>query len=164
MPENRALAWLLRALDGYLRRAVGASLGADDQGARWDAQLRAARGRLALAWRHPWLRGIEPERPSAATLRRLRAARNAFYAVHVPDAVLALMRWGEHPSEDDITQLLCERWFRPNQDWRLFEVVVALRLARAFAAASPVRRRARLLYGSSVWGTQTRLGALVWSR
>ena len=148
VPENRALAWLLRALDGYLRRAVGSALDADDEGTRWDAQLRAARGRLALAWRHPWLRGIEPERPSAATLRRLRAARNAFYAVHVPDAVLALMRWGEHPTEDDITQLLCERWFRPSQDWRLFEVVVALRLARAFAAASPVRRRARLLYGS----------------
>jgi hypothetical protein len=58
------------------------------------------------------------------------------------------MRWGEHPSEDDITELLCERWFRPNHDWRLFEVVVVLRLARAFAAASPVRRRARLLYGT----------------
>lgn len=64
----------------------------------------------------------------------------------MPDAILALIRWGEHPSEHDITELLCERWFRPTQDWRLFEVVVALRLARAFAAASPVRRRARLLY------------------
>lgn len=146
VPENRALAWLIRRLDGYLRRAVGGVLGDDGEQTKWDAQLRAARGRLARARRHPWLRDIAAERPTAATLRRLRAARTAFYAQAVPDAILALMRWGEHPSEDDITELLCERWFRPNQDWRLFEVVVALRLARAFAAASPVRRRARLLY------------------
>lgn len=66
----------------------------------------------------------------------------------VPDAILALMRWGERPTEDDLTELLCERWFRPTQDWRLFEVVVALRLARGFAQRSPNKRRARLLEGT----------------
>lgn len=111
-------------------------------------QLAGYRSRLLLTRRHPWLREVEPERPTAATLRRLRAARTAFYARHIPDAALAVMRFGEHPTEDDLTELLCQRYFRPKEDWRLFEVVVALRLARAFAERSPEKRRARLLVGT----------------
>lgn len=131
-----------------MRRAAGAALDAtDEEQANWSLQLRAQRARLLLSWRHLWLRAVVPERPSAATLRRLRAARTAFYARYVPDAVLAVMRYGEHPTDDDLTDLLCQRYFRPTEDWRLFEVVVALRLARAFAIRSPHERRARLLTG-----------------
>lgn len=157
VPENRALAWLIATLDVHLRRAAGPTTGEDEDELRWDAQLRAHRGRLRLTRRHRWLSEVAPERPTATTLRRLRAARSAFYAKVVPDAILAVMRWAEHPSEDDLTELLCQRWFRPRQDWRLFEVVVALRLARAFAAASPVKRRARLLHetGSSPYARYT---------
>jgi len=157
VPENRALAWLIRTLDGYLRRAAGSVVGDDEEATRWDAQLRSQRGRLALSRRHPWLRQVPPERPTAATLRRLRSARSGFYATKIPDAILALMRWAEHSSEEDLTELLCQRWFRPSHDWRLFEVVVALRLARAFAAASPVKRRARLLHetGSAPYARYT---------
>jgi hypothetical protein len=67
VPENRALAWLVRSLDGYLRRAVGGAFDADNERARWDAQLRAARGRLALAHRIRGCGSITTERPSAGT-------------------------------------------------------------------------------------------------
>lgn len=125
-----------RCRQRHRRRRGGDELG---------SALRSHRRRLALSRRHQWLRQVPPERPSAATLRRLRSARSAFYATKIPDAILVLMRWGEHPSEEDLTELLCQRWFRPSHDWRLFEVV-ALRLARAFAAASPAKRRAPLLH------------------
>lgn len=148
VPENRALAWLIHTLDAYLRRAAGAALDAtDEEQVKWGDQLRAQRASLLLARRHLWLREVPPERPVATTLRRLRAARTMFYARDIPDAVLAVMRYGEHPTEGDLTDLLCQRYFRPTEDWRLFEVVVALRLARAFAAHSPRKRRARLLTG-----------------
>lgn len=149
VPENRALAWLLRSLDAYLRRtAAGMAAEHDEEEAKWSEQLSSFRSQLLLTRRHPWLREVKPDRPTAATLRRLRAARTAFYARYVPDAILAVMRFGEHPTEDDLTELLCQRYFRPAEDWRLFEVVVALRLARAFAQRSPKKRRARLLVGT----------------
>jgi hypothetical protein len=151
IPENRALAWLLQRLDSYLRRAASSAVAAeyDEEAARWAQQLAGYRSRLLLTRRHPWLREVQAERPSAATLRRLRAARTAFYARHIPDAVLTVMRYGEHPTENELTELLTQRYFRPTEDWRLFEVVVALRLARAFAERSPEKRRARLLVGTS---------------
>lgn len=150
VPENRALVWLLRMLDIHLRRAQAGSGGseADEETAKWTEQLAGQRTRLLLTRRHPWLREVQAERPTAATLRRLRAGRTGFYARHVLEAVRAVMRFGEHPTESDLTELLCQRYFRPNEDWRLFEVVVALRLARAFAEVSPEKRRARLLVGS----------------
>jgi len=151
VPENRALAWLLHNLDIYLRRAAvgsGAAAEYDEEEAGWAQQLASFRGKLLLARRYPWLREVTPERPTAATLRRLRSARSAFYAKHIPDAVLAMMRFGEHPTDDDLKELLCQRYFRPSEDWRLFEVVVALRLARAFAERSPRKRRSRLLVGT----------------
>lgn len=150
VPENRALVWLVRSLDTYLRRAAGGGVSeeADEEYVSWMRELRVHRDRLLLTRRHPWMQEVPAERPNAATLRRLRSARTAFYARLIPDAVLALMRYGEHPTEDDLTDLLCRRYFRPTEDWRLFEVVVALRLARAFAEQSPVKRRARLLVGS----------------
>ncbi len=150
VPENRALAWLLRNLDTYLRRTSASAAGVepDAEEANWNEQLGAFRAKLLLTRRHPWLREVTPERPTPATLRRLRAARTAFYARHIPDAILAVMRYGEHPTEHDLTELLCQRHFRPAEDWRLFEVVVALRLGRAFAERSPKKRRARLLVGT----------------
>lgn len=150
IPENRALVWLLRALDTYLRRTrIGAAAAdQDEEEVKWTEQLAAYRRRLLLIRRHPWLRDIEPERPTAATLRRLRASRAGFYARHIHDAALVVTRFGERPSENDLTELLCQRYFRPKEDWRLFEIVVALRLARAFAVRSPEKRRARLLLGT----------------
>src|SRR6185312_9304862 len=46
------------------------------------------------------------------------------------------------------TELLSKRYFEPERDWRLFELVVALRLARGFAKQSTAKRRSRLLVGT----------------
>ncbi len=149
VPENRALAWLLHNLDIYLRRTAVSFVAAeyDEEEAGWTQQLAAFRAKLLVTRRYPWLREVTPERPTAATLRRLRSARSAFYAKHIPEAILAVMRFGKHPTDVDLTELLCQRYFRPSHDWRLFEIVVALRLARAFAERSPNKRRSRLLAG-----------------
>lgn len=149
VPENRSLRWLLEALDVYLRRAMPRAFdeARDEEQANWGQQLRAGRKRLARARQNLWLRDVPAERPTAQTFRRLRAARTSFYADLIPEAAKVLMRYGERPTEADLTDLLCQRYFRPNEDWRLFEVVVALRLARRFAERSPHKRRARLLTG-----------------
>ena len=60
------------------------------------------------------------------------------------------MRWTESPSDADITELLYARYFQPSRDWQLFEVVVALGLARGFAERSPRLRRPRLLVGGAI--------------
>jgi hypothetical protein len=39
----------------------------------------------------------------------------------------------QEPSEADLTDLLCQRYFEPERNWQLYELVVALRIARAFA-------------------------------
>jgi hypothetical protein len=50
----------------------------------------------------------------------------------LPDAIEALWRYTENPSPEDITELLCEHYFEPRLNWQLFEVMIALRMARAF--------------------------------
>lgn len=147
-PENRALVWLLGQLDKYLWRAApGEAAEYDREQASWSAELRRQRNELLLAGRYRWLQEVPSERPTRATLRRLRAARSAFYARLLPDAIRHVERLGADPTEEDLTELLCQRYFRPEENWRLFEVVVALRLARAFAESSPEKRKARLLVG-----------------
>jgi hypothetical protein len=79
----------------------------------------------------------------------LAAARTAFYKRSIPDALASIRRFVENePSADDLTELLCRRYFEPERHWRLFELVVALRLARKFAEASVGSRKTRLLVGS----------------
>jgi hypothetical protein len=48
-----------------------------------------------------------------------------------------------------LTEALLSRYFEPSLDWQLFEVVVALRIARALEAVSVKRQRSRLLVGGS---------------
>lgn len=54
----------------------------------------------------------------------------------------------DSPSEDDLVEMLSERYFEPAATWTIFEVCVALRLVREFAKASDKPRRSRLLVGS----------------
>jgi hypothetical protein len=144
-PENRALAWVLQRLESELSDIPDA---AELAGKGWSARLQANLRAIHAARRHPWLRDVPPVRPDAATLKRLHAARTSFYKLLLPEVLRAMRRWLDHPSPDDLTELLCSRYFEPARTWQLFEIVVALRLARAFAAVSAGKRKGRLLLGS----------------
>lgn len=144
-PENRALAWVLRRLEAELSLvSPNEQTLKEGWGSRIQENLRAVR----QARRQPWLRDIRAERPSPATLKRLAAARTAFYKIYVPEVVRALWRWVDNPSPESLTDLLSARYFEPSRDWQLFEIVIALRLARAFAEISTAKRRPRLLTGT----------------
>lgn len=144
-PENRALAWALQRLEAELAAVVPSS---DVAGTGWSARLQTNLRAVQLARRHPWLREVPPERPDASTLKRLAAARTLFYKLLLPEVLRAMRRWMDAPSPADITELLCSRYFEPSRNWQLFEIVVALRLARAFAGISTGKRRGRLLAGT----------------
>lgn len=148
-PENRALAWVLRELEVAALRALRLVAGAAPSGTEAEWQARLAHVLLAIrrAWRVEWLREVTPERPDARTLQRLAATRLAFYRVHVGRVARTLLA-AQRPGEKALVQILCERYFVPDKAWRLFEVMVALRLARAFAQASGGPRLARLLMGA----------------
>lgn len=148
-PENRALSWVLQSLEQTLRVALGATAEAPSGVTRrgWLAAITASLHRVRESQRVYWLRSVPPQRPDPLTMKRLVAARSALYKVHAVAVIEALRRYGEDPSPDDITELLAQRYFEPARDWQLFEIVVALRLARAFARRSIARRRGRLLVG-----------------
>jgi hypothetical protein len=103
---------------------------------------------IQAARRHPWLRDVPPQRPDPSTLKRIAASRTLFYKLLLPEVLRAMRRWMDAPSPADITELLCTRYFEPSRTWQLFEIVVALRLARAFAETSAGKRRGRLLAGT----------------
>lgn len=148
-PENRALVWMLRRLEALFRQVAPASLdervGVHDEG--WFAQVIGMRQQLGAVRRVAWLRGVQPERPGPLTIKRLRASRLALYKTHLPAAYAEYARF-EDPSTDEITELLGRRLFEPRRTWMLFELLVALRLSRAFAATAQALP-SRLLVGGS---------------
>lgn len=150
-PENRALKWLLERLDVELGRITPAEsdekAGVHDHS--WFMQIAANRARIQAARRHHWLREIPPQRPDPLALRRLSAARTAFYKHRIPDVLELLRRLVDNePTKEDITDLLCRRYFEPARNWQLYELLVALRLARAIAQKAAGKRKARLLIGT----------------
>jgi hypothetical protein len=148
-PENRALAWALQSLERTLVVALAATSESPHHSPRqgWVSTIRDALQRVRESMRVYWLRSVPPQRPAASALTRLNAARTALYKVHTVALIKALHRYTEDPSPEDVTELIGKRYFEPHRDWQLFEVVVALRIARAFAGRSIARRRARLLVG-----------------
>lgn len=152
-PENRALAWLLERLHTSAQVALR-ELGDDaldspgEPAAGWADRIRRLSAQVRVAQRTAWLRRVEPEPPARATIKRLKASRSSFYAVSVAAAVEAVLELS-NPSEQALADVLCRRYFEPARTWLIFEVYVALRLARAFAQASGKPRKARLLAGGS---------------
>src|SRR5207248_2032502 len=114
----------------------------------WGDRLQHLGTALRRARRVEWLRDVRPERPTARVRQRLAATRLAFYREALGEVVSLLLRTND-PDAETLTQVLARRYFVPHRAWKLFEVVVALRLAREFAkpgyAATP--RRTRLLAG-----------------
>jgi len=150
-PENRAFKWLLERLDVELGRITRAEIdetsGVHDKS--WFMQVAANRARIQSAYRHYWLREIPPQRPDALARRRLHASRSAFYKHRILDVMALLWRVVDNePSTEDITDLLCRRYFEPARNWQLYELVVALRLARAVAEHAAGKRKGRLLVGA----------------
>ncbi len=151
IPENRALVWLLERLDAELRRVAPAESdpATGVHGSGWFSRVVEMRARIQVARRHHWLRGVQSERPDARTMQALFASRTRFYKHLIPGAVAQLQRFVERePTAQDLTELLCSRYFEPERDWRLFELLVALRLARAISEQSAAKRKSRLLVGT----------------
>jgi hypothetical protein len=148
-PENQALAWLIARLQAAVQQAAPAAedAGEDEEAAGWYQRIERLSVQLQLARRVQWLRGVPAELPTPQTLKRLKAARSAFYAEVIPAAIESILRL-RTPSEQELTDVLCRRYFRPKETWRLFEVAIALRLAREFAGKSLEPRKTRLLVGA----------------
>jgi hypothetical protein len=140
-PEHRALAWVLGRLSQELQLVAGDP----DTSQGWRGRLRENLILIERARRHPWLVDVPAQRPDGAAWKRLRAARTSFYKIIIPDALRAVATWLEDPSPQDITELLSARYFEPKRDWQLFELVVALRIARAIGAVSASRRKGRII-------------------
>jgi hypothetical protein len=153
-PENRALIWLLDRLQASTRVALRevstgpSELLEDGSESGWAARIQRLSNQVHSARRVKWLQGIGPEMPTPATIKRLRASRSSFYASRVAPAVQAAVRLG-NPSSSVLAEVLSRRYFEPARSWLIFEVYVALSLARAFAKASSRPRRTRLLVGGS---------------
>lgn len=146
-PENQALVWLLSELTKRIEavRPVETDSSGVMDGESWFPHVIGLSRQLAEAHRHRWLSAVRPVRPTALTLHRLRSARSEFHAIVLPDAIEALLRYTERPSPDDITELLCQRYFEPRLNWQLFELVIALRLTREFEEHLGVKRSPRRL-------------------
>jgi hypothetical protein len=148
--ENRAVVWLLDRLDEVVDRATFWSIKKSSDGQSrpgWTEKINELRERLASARQAPWINGLTAERPTTWVLGSMRAARSRFWARDLPAAIESVMRLSE-PSAEVLTAVLSERYFQPDDDGTLFEVAVALRLAKAFEALSPKKRRTRLLMGA----------------
>jgi hypothetical protein len=102
----------------------------------------ALRVRRSARWarRVGWLSDISPQRPDRRVRARLMRSRDKFVAGPLTGAIDTLMAF-ETADGPALAGLLAQRYFTPERDWRLFEVVVLIRLDRALAdAADGVRR------------------------
>jgi hypothetical protein len=152
VPENRALAWVLGRLRTMARLAVGGPVSehlarADAEVVSWVERIARLRAQVEAASRAEWLVGIKPEVPTQSSVARLKAARSSFYRNQVAPAVETMLKL-ENPSSEVLVETLSCRFFEPAQDWVVFEVYVALRLAREFEKSSGRPRKARLMVGA----------------
>jgi len=150
-PENRAVVWIMDGIDAELHRTSMGDRGPAGGGhsRSWFGEIASMRGQIQSARTRYWLRGLRGERPDQQALKGLEATRKRFYGRLARDAFGTLQRYTERDiSPADLTAMLCERYFEPERDWRLFELVVALRVARALADVCSKRYRERLLLGT----------------
>jgi hypothetical protein len=159
-PENRALAWALGELELAVSRAAGVARASEEQDAAgWVARLAELRAAVRRAQRVEWLREVPAQRPTARVQQRLAATRLSFYR-HALGGLVSMLLALADPDEHTLAEVLCQRYFEPHRAWKLFEVLVALRLARELArpehGLGP--RRSRLLAGSDTTVAFARYG------
>ncbi len=144
-PEHRALAWVLRRLDTLGGLALPKKAGEGEPAARsWTAAAERTRRVVARSRRVGWLSLLQPERPDQRTRARIRRSRDRFASGPLSDALDALIAY-ESVDGEALAELLAKRYFTPEVDWRLFEVVVLIRIDRALAGAADGTRRTRPL-------------------
>jgi hypothetical protein len=157
-PEHRALAWTLARLEDLSRIALAADDDDDDDDeasdpASWVAVAERVRRIVRWARRVEWLSGLRPDRPDRRTRARLARSRSRFTAGPLSGALTVLLAY-DTQDETQLAAILAQIYFTPERDWRLFEVVVLIRLDKALAdAADGVRRK--LMSDSGQVGTYT---------
>lgn len=147
IPENRTLVWALRTLEGHAADALADTNAAQLDRPGWLRLIGERRDAVQRALASAVLRGVEPRAPDSDALRRLSGQRTRLYRLRLP-ALVSVLRAAAGDDEQELMRALCERYFEPDRAWRLFEVVVSLRLASAFAARLGPPVRTRLLTGS----------------
>ncbi|MEZ0343135.1 hypothetical protein ACAG25_24545 [Mycobacterium sp. pV006] len=130
IPENRALAWVLRVLK---ERGIMAVPPTGEAPGAWGDEIRHMTGVVHRARRTAWLEGVPDIWPGDDAYPRLKADRKGFYRIRVAGAARYLRRILIAPSPDDIVQALSERFFEPRQDWKLFEIAVLMRISRSLS-------------------------------
>ncbi len=125
-PENRALAWTLSAIQG-----LAIACAPRDSEAKWAQNARTMGDAARRASRTAWIETIPNDWPGNSVFLRLRADRTAFYRLRLANAAKYLRRLLSNPSPQQVVDSLCDHYFEPTQDWRLFEIAVLLRLVRA---------------------------------
>jgi hypothetical protein len=130
--ENRVVAWLVSAIGRALRIAAGSWTG-DPLGTPGllKDDLIAMTTKIAQAQKMIQLVSVPARPPSPRDVRALRTSRRAFHRKHVAPATELMLR-AEDPGPEVITEILCELFFEPDTAWRLYELLIALRLTRAF--------------------------------
>jgi hypothetical protein len=127
VPENGALAWVLRALE---ERAIIAASALADAPTPWVAEIRDTLASVRRARKVAWLENLPTVWPGDNVYFYLRADRVGFYRTRVAEAARYLRRMLS-PTEADIVEALGARYFEPTQDWKLFEIAVLLRICTA---------------------------------
>lgn len=131
VPENRALAWLLTELQA---RTAAAKQPSATTGT-WNRELLQHGVSLSRYRALAWLEDIPSDWPGDEVYARLHADRLGFYRSKVSPAARYLRRILTSPTAEDIAAALCDRYFEPSQDWKLFEITILLRISGALAAA-----------------------------
>lgn len=143
IPENRALAWVLLTLSERVIIAVPAS---GEPPGTWGTEIRTMSATIRESRKTAWLEGIPPEWPGNVVYSRLMADRTGFYHSSVTSAARYLRRFVISPTTEDIVQTLCQRYFEPKQDWKLFEIAVLMRLCAALSAIGTRVSAARMFH------------------
>lgn len=128
IPENRALAWALQTLE---ERGAAAVPPTGEAPGRWGEEIRSMTSVVRRTRRTAWLQGVPAIWPGDEAYSRLKADRMGFYRMRVMNAARYLRQVLISPSPEDVVQALCDRYFEPREDWRLFEIAVLMRITRA---------------------------------
>ena len=143
IPENRALAWVLRTID---ERGVMAIDPLGEASGAWAEEIRTVTATVRRARRTAWLESVPPTWPGDEVYFRLKADRMGFYRLRVTEAARYLRRLLVAPSAADIVDALSQRYFEPKQDWKLFEIAVLLRITTALSAVGSRANPTRLFH------------------
>ncbi|GAB3201819.1 hypothetical protein GCM10027062_24940 [Nocardioides hungaricus] len=143
IPENRALAWVLKTIE---ERGILAVSPTSDAPGIWGDEIRAMTAVVHRARRTAWLEGVPAIWPGDEAYFRLKADRMGFYQTRVANAARYLRHILLAPRPHDVVEALSERYFEPRQDWKLFEIAVLMRITRVLSAAGTRVNPTRLFH------------------